>query len=108
MNIIKPVKVGVKGIPPSLTLKDHGYFYSKFDFYVTGDNLMIRMSGKYMETLWHVIKDFRQYTSLQVITEVDWGRHWEDGIQKLWHEMDLDLGYVKRILRPINQKERSR
>lgn len=104
-DIIDPVKCGVKAVPPTLTTKDNGYLYTRIDFYVAGEDLFVKLSGRYMPTRWNRVSKFKQYTALEVMAFVDWGRHWEDGIQKLYHQLDLDLGYTRKILRPLVVKK---
>jgi hypothetical protein len=102
----KPLKAKpneLKGIKPQVATTDLGYFFTKIEFYPLDENLYIKLSGRHMKTRWNVISDFKQYTALHVIPSVDWGRHWEDGIYKLWKELDLDFGFFKKVLKTMTK-----
>lgn len=105
IDIIDPMKCGVKNTPPFLSKFDSGYLYTRIDFYVAGEDLFVKLSGRYMPTRWNRVSHFKQYTALEVMAFVDWGRHWEDGIQELYHKLDIDLGYTYKLLRPLVVKK---
>lgn len=74
------------------------------------DNLHFKFSGGsiYLPTIYMTIENYRQYTALEVINALDDvgfnTRHSYDAVLKFYHERDLDLGFTRKILKPIKTK----
>lgn len=74
------------------------------------DNLHFKFSGGsiYSPTIYMTIENYRQYTALEVINALDDvgfnTRHSYDAVLKFYHERDLDLGFTKKILKPLKTK----
>lgn len=82
--------------------KDDGYNYNVVDITVKNDDLMCtfipkRGLGLKKQTL--VIKDFRETTPCEIISEYpDMGNHFEDGLIKTYKSLGLHLGYTRHYL----------
>lgn len=54
------------------------------------------------------IENYRQYTALEVINALDDvkfnTRHSYDAVLKFYHERHLDLGFIRKILKPLKTK----
>ena len=101
---------------PDLRTWDKGYFYTRFDFYISKDNLYVYMFtlSRKRKNIWFVLQGFREYTARDVIAIEDngLGRHFRDGILKLWKIQNLDIGWHVKTIRPkqggINHSEQER
>ena len=88
--------------------KDKSYALSKCTAHVVGDDLHVKLSGYRCKGLKQVIKGFRSLTALEALrehgiaSESYWGRHYEDCVFQVYHDLGLDLGYVVNPLRGIN------
>ena len=95
------------------TFKSVYHYYPRIDFYLQrgGSDLVIkftpirncRLTAKYLR-----LYNFRDYTAREVLSdpEVQYeygalGRHFEDGILKVWKAFCLPLGFVQKVLREI-------
>jgi hypothetical protein len=96
MKQLKSRPKELKGLKPKLVKKAKDYDYSKIEFYVTDNNLYIKITGSGVKAKWFILKNYKSYTALQVIDMVDLGRHYVDGILQLWKERNLNLGWVVR------------
>lgn len=100
----------LRGREPDLRTWDKGYFYTRFDFYINKNNLYVYMfpSSRKLKNIWFVLQDFRKYTARNVIVMADngLGRHFEDGILKLWKDQDLEMGWHAKMTRPIREGDK--
>lgn len=102
ITLIKGRPKTLKGKKPALATKDLNYIYSKIDFYKNGSDLYIffrSSSAKITSSRWAKISDYSRYTALEIIQKYDLGRHFNDGILKLWNEGELNLGLLRKHMR---------
>jgi len=83
----------LRGLKAIMTKKDHGYSWSNVQLFTTGGNLYICLTGYRAKALWGVVEKYKRYSALEIINTVNWGRHFEDAVMKLWSKEGLDLGY---------------
>lgn len=96
------------------TRYDNGYVWNKVVFTIAGSvNLQIKFySIPSKNMIEFYMANFQNYTAREVIvnindfnvskgiiTEGDWGRHFEDGILEVWHGLDLPFGWMPPITR---------
>lgn len=89
----------LKGLKPTIISKVSDYRYTNIQLFVNNRNLYIRMTGYREKIKWLVIENFERYTALEIIREVDLGRHFEDGLLKLYHLKNLNLGHMRKFLK---------
>ncbi len=83
----------LKGLKPDTTKRARDYFYTKVDFFIKDKNLYIKFTGHKVKVQWFVLRNFRQYTALEVFKKIsDGGRHFEDGILTIWKNERLEFG----------------
>ena len=95
----------LKGKKPDLTTTSKDYSHPRIDFYKSNNDLYIFMRTsvpKIEPSRWYKIENYKQHTALDVIRDVDLGRHFEDGIFKIWKEEGLDFGYVLTPTRHVS------
>ena len=95
------------------TFKSDRHYYPRIDFYLQrgGSDLVIKfasvrkwgLTAKYLR-----LCNFRDYTAREVLSDPEvqeeygaLGRHFEDGILKVWKAFCLPLGFVQKALREI-------
>lgn len=89
----------LKGLKPILITSDNDYLFNRIAFFINSTDLFVRFSGNRIKGRWVAIELFEKYTALEVIKYTSFGRHFEDGILKIWKNNGLELGWAKRILR---------
>lgn len=83
-----------------MTKKDSGYRFSSTTFVVIDDTLYVRFKGYKEKSKYLVLNNMSSFTANQVIQSIpNMGRHFEDGIHQVWHDLGLPLGYVVSIFR---------
>lgn len=84
----------LRGLKPTLIKKGKDYIYSRIEFFVIDNILYIKITGAGVKVKWFILENYNQYTALEVINKVNWGRHFEDGILQLWKYEGLRLGWL--------------
>lgn len=80
---------------------DKGYAYFNIQVQVYDNDLYIKLYGSYVGSRFLLVKNFKQYTAVQIIDSFEGGRHWNDAILNLYKKLDLDFGYTYKIIRDI-------
>lgn len=89
------------------------YRYPIVQLQADGENLCFkftptRYKGQIVKPLYMTIESYRQYTALEVINALDDvgfnTRHSYDAVLKFYHERHLDLGFTRKILKPLKTK----
>lgn len=93
---------GLKGARPDLVVRDEGYVYTTIAFFRHGSDLIIRLTGS-PPARWHMIVGYRRHTALDIIRSCDLGRHFVDGILRIWKTEGLPLGWVQRCTRSLDR-----
>lgn len=57
---------------------------------------------KLLEQELFILQNYKEYTALEAIRKVDGGRHFEDGILKIWNDNGLDLGWMNKVLKDVS------
>lgn len=87
----------LKGMKPNLVKTAGRYIYPRIEFYKKDDDIYIffrsALTKKY-PSRWCKIKNYKQYTALNIISKYDLGRHFEDGILQMWKIEGLKLGWI--------------
>lgn len=91
----------LKGLKPDIVAKDTEYMYTRFEFYIRENDLYIKMQGKYLPLVWFEVVNFKDYTYLDIVKQFDGGRHFEDGLLKVWDTYGLDSGYKVGTLKRL-------
>jgi hypothetical protein len=102
ITLIKGRPKKLKGMQPALVTKEKDYIYPRIEFYVQDNDLYIffrSSSAKVTPSRWAKISDYSRYTALEIIQKYDLGRHFNDGILKLWNEGELNLGFLRKHMR---------
>lgn len=89
----------LKGFKPVVISKASDYQYTNIQFFMANKNLYIRMTGYREKIRWLIIENYERYTALEIIKVTDLGRHFEDGLLKLYHLKNLNLGYMRKFLK---------
>ena len=91
------------------TTVDKDYRLSRCSARVVGDDLEIKMSGYHQKGLKQVISGFKSMTALDALKEHGitsgdsyWGRHYEDCVFHVYHDLGLDLGYIDFKLKELS------
>lgn len=90
----------LKGLKPIEIKKERSYAYSTISFFILNNSLYIKLTGV-IGTRWLVLQNYKEYTALEAIRKVDGGRHFEDGILKIWNDNGLDLGWMNKVLKDV-------
>jgi len=93
---------GLKGARPDLVVRDGGYVYTTIAFFRHGSDLIIRLTGS-PPARWYMIVGYRRHTALDIIRSCDLGRHFVDGILRIWKTEGLPLGWVQRCTRSLDR-----
>lgn len=101
MRIIKEIKNPKIDWKDGFKATDKGYFFNSFVIKPIENDLYIRLTGFNGKRLYGIIKDYNTYTALEVITSVDFGRHFDNLIKRFYNDNGLPLGYVERILKDV-------
>ena len=83
------------------TAKDDGYFYTKVTLTVKGEDLTIKLSGRYVKPITTVVKNFKEYTACELMLMYDYGRHFEKALMDMYKELGISFGSHQTILRAI-------
>ena len=85
--------------------KDKGYIYTTCQLQADGDNLCYKMRKWNGENWYLTIPSYKKYTALDIVNmleQIGWNnRHTTDALFDFYQENDLDLGFVKKILKNI-------
>ena len=87
------------------------YAYNKIVFKISGSNLVATFypSFKCGRKVVATLKNFRKKTALQALKyhcgPNGWGRHFEDGIKQVYHDLGLPLGYNVSCLKDFEPEE---
>ena len=87
-------------MPDSWTFKDKGYVLYRCDISIDGDDLAVKMSGYRRKPVTFRIEGFRGKTALEAMaphgiqSDAYMGRHFEDAVFQVYHDLGLDFGYV--------------
>lgn len=88
------------------TFKDKEYLYSTVKIILKGEDLIIEFLQRAVKNeptkLTFTIQGFKNKTAIQACNEVlngNGGRHCNNGIMTVYNDLDLNLGYVKPILK---------
>ena len=87
----------LKGMKPDLTKTSTNYLYPRIEFYKNNDDLYMffrSILAKRYPSRWYKVKNYKQYTALDIIRKYELGRHFEDGILQLWKGEGLELGWM--------------
>lgn len=102
MNIIefckKPSKVDWKG---GQSITDNGYICPKITFAVKNEDLYIRFQRYDRKASYCLIRNYKNYTAVQVLAVTTFGRHYETLLFKFWKENGLRLGLHEGVLRDV-------
>lgn len=91
----------LKGLEPTLRVKDSARLYSRFDFYVVGNQLYVYQRSSWeLSNYYLIINGFRQRTALQVISALPiMGSKFESGLLRIYKEQGLNLGWTDSPVR---------
>ena len=106
--MIKQIKgrpKNLKGIKPIIS-KKASYAYSRAEFFINSGNMYISLSGAGVKKIWFIISSYKMHTALEILTTVNWGRHFEDGVLDIWHKEGLDFGWSVGIFKKILKDSR--
>lgn len=86
--------------------KANEYRYNKIIFEVVGNDLIATFCGQRKKNnIVATLHDFKNKTAVRAIRHHcgphGWGRHFEEGIMQIYHDLGLPLGYVKSVLRDL-------
>lgn len=95
----------LKGLKPDERVKLDTMHYKRADVYVVGADVFIYWQGffKGSKNRWFVIEDFKTYTALQVLHDLNSfdNPSFSDMIFKVWKMHGLQTGYVENIFREL-------
>lgn len=84
------------------------YQYNKIIFTLCGKDIKvefipIKFKGSKLKKKVGYIRNYRQKTALDTIRKYngDLGRHFDDGILTIYHDLGLPLGYTEPILKEV-------
>lgn len=107
MDIIRSNKTKLKwkDIPK---YKDDEYFYPIVQVQENDGNLCFKFTpykGVIFKALYMTIENYKQYSALDIVNALeDIGfnaRHSYDAVMHFYNEKKMDLGFIKKILKPI-------
>ena len=77
------------------------YAFTKVTLTVKGENLTIRLNGRYVKPYTTVVENFKEHTACELFLEFDFGPHFEEAVWKMYKDLGLDVGCHQKILRSI-------
>lgn len=106
MELIKSNKTKLKWKEPKKYKDD--YKYPIVQIQESSSDLCFKFTpykGANFKALYMTIENYKQYYALDIVNaleEIGFNtRHSYDAVMHFYHERDLDLGFTKKILKPI-------
>lgn len=106
MDIIRSNKTKLKWKEPKKYKDD--YNYPIVQVQESDGNLCFKFTpykGAIFKALYMTIENYKQYSALDIVNALEDirfnARHSYDAVMHFYHEKKMDLGFIKKILKPI-------
>lgn len=108
MKLTRSEKANLKWKEPR-KFKDDEYFYTIVQIQESGDCLCFKFTpfkgAKIFKKLFVTIENYKQYSALDIVNaleEIGFNtRHSYDAVMHFYHDNNLDLGFMRNILKPM-------